>query len=377
MANYGQCIFEETLYRLLMNSLPSYDVRYLDYSPRNRYYHELLRAFKPHPNALTHNLKRYIQSERFHRRNVRIEKPSLFYPLGYEKMVGFLRRRNYDALVTTMVVWDISNLVELPRFPNIYWLSEKILSKKIAYAVSGHRSNIDLVQKNLSTIQRILGSYALIGVRDHLTWKIVLDSKVDQYVPVIKVPDPAFMFEKPLTDIRTILTTHNVDINQPVLGILLYGKPEFSKALCSFYRSKGFQTVALSMYNPYADINLGHLISPHEWADAFQYLSFCVTDRLHGTIFCLKNNIPFISIEPGTLETIDNSKIYSLLSDFDLFECYMDVLQVNFKMADFLERSEELRKAWERDYQFRVLMKVKEMQNRSLDFINQVKLVLS
>jgi hypothetical protein len=376
LANHGGCLFADSLYRTLTRSLPDYDVRTLDYIPRNWYYHELARAFKGHPKALTFNLRRFWISEKFHRQYLNLEKPTSFYPVGYEGMVNFLAEKPYDALVVGMVIWDITDLPQFPRFPNIYWLSERIPSTKIAYAASGHRSQLPLIQKNLPTIQKILSSYALIGVRDRITWEMVLESKVDQVVPVSRVPDPTFLLEDQPSEIRDIFESHGIDINRPILGVLLYGKPALSERLCNYYRSKGYQTVALSMYNPFADTNLGHLLTPYDWADAFKYLSFCVTDRYHGTIFCLRNNLPFISIEPYEPRTAKNSKIYSLLNDFDMLDCYYDVLQPEFNIDGFLERAGGLQSEWERIFQPRVAEKLSEMKTLSQDFIGQVRAIL-
>lgn len=375
-ANPGACIFTYSLERLLARLLPEFEVCTLDYVPRNRYYYELVRAFKPQHHSLTHNLGRYLQVERFQRENLHLEKPRQLYPTGYEAMTRFLIEKSYDVLVTGMVVWDITDVPYLPRFPSIYWLSEKIPAVKIAYAVSGHRSKEALVKKNTAEIQRILSSYALIGVRDQLTWEIVLESKADQGVPVFRVPDPAFLFEAQPTRIGDLLARRGIRLDEPTIGILFYGKPDLSRQLCSAYRSRGFQTVALSMYNPYADVNLGDQITPLEWAESFKYLSFCVTDRFHGTVFCLKNNIPFISIEPYAPATIKNSKILSLLDEFELRECYIDVLQDGFKFEQFLERAEDLRLGWASNHSPRVEAKLEEVHRRSVDFARQIQTVI-
>jgi hypothetical protein len=377
LANHGACIFVDALYRTLVRNLPGYDIRTLDYLPRNWLYHEWLRALKPQPKSLTFNLRRFLQSEKFQRDHLHLDKPTPFYPVGYEGMVHFLAEQRYDAIVVGMVIWDITELPQIPRFPNAYWLSEKIPSTKIAYAASGHRSRAPLIQKNLPRIRKILSSYRLIGVRDQITWEMVLDSKVHQEVPVVRVPDPSFLYEHRATRAGEILEAHGIDLDRPVLGVLFYGKPDLSQELCRFYRSKGYQTVALSLYNPHADVNLGHILTPYEWADAFKYLTFCVTDRFHGTIFCLKNNIPFISIEPYAPEGIKKTKIFSLLDEFNLTECYMDVLEPDFKMREFLEHAEDLREMWRKNFRQLVSGKLEEMENRSMKFVDQVKALLA
>jgi hypothetical protein len=101
-----------------------------------------------------------------------------------------------------------------------------------------------------------------------------------------------------------------------------------------------------------------------------------VTDRFHGTIFCLRNKIPFISIEPYAPETNVNSKILSLIHDFGMVECYADVLQDNFRMSDFLGRAEDLRAGWERDFVPRVSDKLAEAHTTSLDFMGKIRSLL-
>ena len=376
LANHGGCIFTYSLLQALMKNLPDYQVRTLDYLPRNWYYHELARAFKPQRKGLSYNLQRFLLSERFHRQYLHLEKAATIYPAGYERMVRLLTKVKYDALVVGMVIWDITDLPQIPRFPNIYWLSEKIPSVKIAYAASGHRTQFTLLRKNSADIQRILSSYALIGVRDRITWEMMQECKVDLVAPVYRVPDPAFVYEGRKTRVKEVLAKHGVDLKRPILCVLFYGKPEFSAELCRHYRSLGYQTVALSMFNPFADVNLGHLLTPFEWADTFKYLTFCVTDRFHGSIFCLRNNIPFISIEPYAPRTLANSKIYSLLSDFDLQACYSDVLQPDFNLGEFLGHASDLQSAWQSDFAPQVRGKVTEMQTLSQEFINKIKTVL-
>jgi hypothetical protein len=375
VANHGSILFADSLQGTLANAFPNYDIRYLDYTPRNRAYYEILRMLKPHRKSPFFNLKRYFNLENFINQNIPYEK-IIWQPLGYDRMINFLATRNYDALVVSMVVWDIHHKIYLSNFPNAYWLSEKIPTPKIAYAVSGHRSKVSLVKQYYPQIKRILDSYALIGVRDDYTWEIVTESGVAQNVPVIRMPDPTFLYENKPTQLRKILVAQGVDLQRPILGLAVYGKPFFSKELYNFYHRKGFQIISLSMYNPYADLNLGQILNPYEWAEVFCYLSFCITDRFHGTIYCLRANKPFISIEPYPPENLKNSKIYCLLKDFDLTEFYADTYRDDFKMPDFLARAEELRASWNSDTQRKVDIKVQEMRQRNLDFIERMKDIL-
>jgi hypothetical protein len=377
-ANPGACLFTEITNKNLTTILPDYDVKTLDFSPRKWMYFEMSRMLKFHPLNPLFNIKRHLMMNRFYEKYACLDKPTAIYPIGYSGMVNFIRKQNYDALVVGMVVWDIkTEQKQITNFPNIFWLSDKIEAVKIAYATSGHRSDLSLVYKHLPDIQRILNTYSIIGVRDHITYEIVMDSKVNDQVPVYRIPDPTFLYDIQPTNAEKILKANGIDLERPILGVVFYGKPEFSRQLCEYYRSIGFQTVATSMYNPYADVNLGDVLDAHEWADTFRYFSFCVTDRFHGTVFNLKTNTPFMAIEPYIPKTIKNSKIFSVIQDFEMQDCYMDVFQPDFKMSEFLERAEAIRLNWETDYKPMVTKKLAEMRQISLDFLQEVKKIIS
>ena len=89
------------------------------------------------------------------------------------------------------------------------------------------------------------------------------------------------------------------------------------------------------MYNPLVDYNLGDELNPAEWAEIFKYVDFCITDRFHGAIFCIKNNTPFIAIETKSTEK-DRSKKYQLLKDFNILKfSYLDIFDKKYNSNEF------------------------------------------
>ncbi len=54
---------------------------------------------------------------------------------------------HYNMLVVGMDIWCLINGTERPKFPNIYWLPEKMAIPKIAYGVSSYNSNPILIKK--------------------------------------------------------------------------------------------------------------------------------------------------------------------------------------------------------------------------------------
>jgi polysaccharide pyruvyl transferase WcaK-like protein len=275
-----------------------------------------------------------------------------------------------------MDIWNVTDKWYLERFPNIYWLSHQIAAPKIAYAVSAHRSKRIEIARNRDAIVRQLESFALIGARDHFTWNMMHDLGITNKTRVHKVADPTFLYQIRKSGAAQILNKLGVDLERPILGLLLYGHDALSRNIRRHFKARGFQIVALSMYNPYADVNLGHRMDPDQWAEVFQYLKFCLTDRFHGAIFCLKTNTPFLSIEPYPLETQLHSKQYSLLSDFDLLDNYIDPHASELDTQRIIRKCETIQQAWHEEHKEKVLQKNEEMRESHHRIISQIRELL-
>ncbi len=293
-----------------------------------------------------------------------------------KKIQRYLSER-FDALVVGMDVWCIIKGTERPLFPNIYWLPEKMDVLKIAYGVSAYNSDPRLIQNHKHEIIKYLNDFDIIGSRDRFTIDMVNQHRTRASGLVDLIPDPTFMYEINPTGVRGKLSRLGIDFNRPILGLLLFGRDEISRAISSHYKSKGYQIVALSMYNRFADINLGHVLNPFEWAEVFRFFSFCITDRFHGTIFCLRNQTPFIGFEKDTHLPKIQSKIYNLLSDFDLTECYVNPSEEGFSIARSLHVAGEIESNWTKSFKPLIPSKIIAAQDRHRDFLQRMKYHLS
>lgn len=376
VTNNGAVLQAYSLSEALQREFSDHDVRILDYIPKAIKKGEFLKTFKPCRKALLFYARRYFMFDKFVKANLRLDH-KLPKSESLEELIAFLGSQNYAALfVGSDNVWRISQTLVLPGFPNIYWLSESIAAKKIAYAVSAHKSDLYLVNKYKSTMRRHLNSFDIIGVRDEFTLDLIRSCEISADIPVLRIPDPTFLYEIRQTNVEQRLSDMGIDLNRPILGILIYGKAALSKRIRDYFKLKGYQILAISMYNPFADFNLGHILNPFEWAEVFKHLTFCITDRFHGTIFCLKNKTPFVSIEPSHLNSANQSKIYSLLNDFDILDCYADVNEESFDINSFLEKCMELSNSWAR-YDELIDDGLETMKNRSCSYIEKVKKVIA
>jgi hypothetical protein len=373
--NNGAALFATSLCLALREQLPEFDIGLVNYQSREIRIYELLKLGKVYRKAPLFNIRRYMKFKKFWARELYIDSDS---PLvtNEQNMIDRLSREEYVAVITGMDVWNICDIRSLPKFPNIYWLPEPIRAKKIAYAASGYRSKDTMVKREMGRVKGLLNSFDLVGVRDEYTRDFVDVAAVDRGIAVEMVPDPTFLYEIKETGVGKVLRRKGIDLSKPILGILVFGKDEFSRQIRSYYKAKGFQIVALSMYNPFADVNLGHILDPHEWAGVFRYFTFCITDRFHGAIFCLKNSIPFVTIEPDPLPSLRQSKIHALLKEFELLDCYADVFQEGFAMRDFFEKGERLMNSWESKYLSGLVEKLGVVKERNLQYIQQIKKVI-
>ena len=371
--NNGAFLFAYALRNEFSTQFPGCDVKIIDYKTPRMAGYERLQCFKLLPNERFFYYKRYRLWNNLVEHGLGLDKS---HPrLASAKKVQQYYSHNSDAVVVGMDVWCIINSISRPRFPNIYWLPEKIKIPKLAYGVSAYNSDKSLIIARGKEIAAYLNDFDVIGSRDRFTHELVLQHRTQLGGLVERVPDPTLFCDFPKTGISELAASLGVDINRPLLGLLLFGNDQLSESICSYFRAKGYQVVALSMYNPFADINLGHILNPFQWSEFFGLLSFCITDRFHGTIFCIKNGIPFISLENERVPR-DQSKLYDLLSDFNLTECYKNLYEKENTISQILPCISEIQNAWEISLRPSIKPRLLSMQVRSSQFIEKTKALL-
>lgn len=369
--NHGSCIFDRSLFELISNSHKDGKVDILEYPFSRSRIIELLRAMKISKGVPFYNLSRHIRLAEYSRNTV--SRKNLFAFPTYREITQRLEKQGYDVVIPSKVLWNITYDRKFPPFPNFYWPSEELSAIKIAYAISGHRTDLELFRKIKDKVKNNLETYKLIGVRDDMTQIMMEEAGVDRLVPVMRVTDPSFLYKPKKIDLNELLSRFSIRPDIPIIGLLIYGKPQLSAAIRTHYHAKGYQVVNFNMNNPFADFNIGHLVDPDEWVALFKSLSFCITDRFHGLVFCLREGIPFTSIEPSKPKTLLNSKIYSLLKEFELTEsCYFDTYTDAFSVPDFLARCDQLERIWSTEFFQTVQFRVSEKNEAQREFAKKV-----
>jgi hypothetical protein len=368
--NNGAFLFAYALQELLKSEFPGADVKIIDYKSIRLALFEYFKRFKLLPGVPLFYYRRARMWQEVQKKlDLDASLPRLSDQDG---LLDYFSER-YAALVVGMDVWCILNNTERPPFPNLYWLPGKMDIPKIAYGVSAYNSDADLIRRHTDQIGEYLDDFEVIGARDRFTYELVLEQRSRGDGLVERIPDPVFLYEPVDVSAAAKLASLGVDLSRPLVGLLLYGDDELSHNICAHYQARGCQVLAMSMYNRFTDFNLGHLLTPFEWAETFGRLSFCFSDRFHGTLMCIKSGIPFISLEKERQLPISQSKIYDLLTDFNLTTCYLNPEDEGFDITKLLAHADELEKTWEASFKPDILRAIKSKKDQHQEFVEKLK----
>lgn len=375
LTNNGAAMFCYTLIHAIKQSFPDADIRIVDYRPFRLRLYEALKIIKVFQRSPFFYLRRSRIFSNFIRSSLPLSDQFPFY-LSEKQVVKKLSKQNIDCLMVGMDVWCITEGTERPTFPNIYWLGD-LKGKKVAYAVSGYHSYIDLINKNAKKLTDLLMDFDLIGTRDSFTNSFVKRLLRNSDDLIQSVPDPTFLFENNPSKIKEKLIKIGVNFEKPLLGVLMFQHDDLMQNICKVYHAKGYQILALSMFNSFVDINLGDQLSPIEWAQTFPLLNFCLTNRFHGTIFSILAQIPFLSLQTEKLENPNSSKIFDLLDSVALTDCYVDLSSPENNNELVIKKMSEIQSNWSDRYLPSTYSHIKERQDKSREFLSRLKFILS
>lgn len=223
---------------------------------------------------------------------------------------------HYDAVVVgSDEVWKIAfrkrfkGLVRMqadplaPAFPNVFWPDTGVSARKMTYAATcGVKTDWARLPRRVTRrIAEILDDFAAIGVRDERTRAFVEALAPAALDKVTWTPDPTIIEDlSGLADraaLRTRLEGLGVDFTRPRVLVITGRQPPYDRAMQAL-RDQGFQLTALSDANPYADVDLTRTgFDPLEWAALASQFDLVISERMHGSIFTLRNGTPLICVD--------------------------------------------------------------------------------
>lgn len=220
----------------------------------------------------------------------------------------FLHKENYDLIIAgSDEIWKVNGM---RGFPNAYWMNFYLeQTVKVSYAASSRNDIGMLKEEQKEYMREALQQFSYIGVRDHMTENLVNNLEI-MIKPELNC-DPTFLysfgFDK--SDYRKkFKKKYHIPDDKKIIGIMVK-----DDLLCSQIKRKYERThVVVSVLDELhsADYNLLG-ITPFEWVKVIGIMDMLVTNRFHGTVFAIKNYVPFLSVDD--YDGIDKSKIYDLL----------------------------------------------------------------
>lgn len=338
---------------------------------------DLKNCFSP-PRTL---ISIYSQLERYRRLN-RFKDSYLglnnnkYISSDYNESINYLGSQNYDTIIVgSDEVWKVVGGKKDRPFPNAYWLSPKLESKKVAYAASANKTKLDaLSEKDRRIINKCLDDFDLIGVRDDFTYSLV-ESILPNTNNLHRVADPTLIIDNddlPKLKIDDKLKREGFNFSKPTV-VINANSSIISDLSTEFFHQKGWQVVGITKYCRKADINLVGKLNPLEWISVLSHCKFSVTDRFHGTIFSLRENVPFISVEiSDNYNKTNASKLKNLLSDLNMEDNLLLSATNDFSEKRFIQHLERF--VEESDLS-EVDNKIRTLKSNSLEFLKKATML--
>ncbi len=326
--------------------------------------HELRRIVSKSPMDIIKNIKEYNRTEKIlSDLDILSEKRKITN--NYGNAIKFIENQNYDMIVVgSDTVWKVEDSVLSRPIPNAYFLDESMTSFKASYAASANKTYPEkLTSEEKMLFKSKLGSFDKISVRDDYTKKLLEEMGIDD---IRKVPDPTILEEIPEIVVTEILKENNISLDKPILGIDRV-RDKSIKKVGRYYKSRGYQIVSPTSHD-IADVNFHSNLHPFEYYSLYKHFDFFITGSLHSTIFSIKNNTPFATVETSNqYERAEDSKTYSLLKDFGMLDRYIDAIEG--LPEDLLERVKDCERDLDEKH---VESRIGEMRKQGLDYIREL-----
>jgi len=339
--NEGAMLQAYALQKVLKNHFSGQNVvvDMVDYQSKSANHRDFVNCRSKNIKILIKRLRRFLRLKKWQKKNFDLSSQQ-YIGDDFELSQKFVREENYDVLIVgSDEIWKVFEKNNLRGFPNMYWLAGDLGAKKLSYAASAHKTQLKkLSAEKKDKMKEILSDFTHIAVRDEITFDMVKELLPQK--EIFRVLDPTFLYpfdNTPLPNLFKKLPKKYAVVN--------IENKEMSSIVVPFLKSKGFFTVSVSNYNAFVDCNLLDKLNPLEWVSIYKAASFSVTDRFHGSIFSIKNTLPFLSINHAKTHDNGESKMKDLLQRFDLdVDCFIDTNDKNFeeKKSMLLSKLESL-----------------------------------
>lgn len=364
--NYGAYLQAYALAKSVQASLEKCNVEIIDYTSsisEKSYLREIFRIQRP-KNIIAKYKQYKIMEEALNKMPMSSRK---ICSDDLEEVFKYLHGYYDVIIVGSDEIWKVDGM---RGFPNPYWLNDNLDCIKVSYAASSRNNLCKLTQNQKDYIKESISKFSYIGVRDEAT-RILLEGIFDNVEININC-DPTFMLDMPLDKQSIemkIKYKYKLDYNKPIIGVMGCDK-ELTKKIKNIYGDK-YNIVSLYVTNKYCDSFWADL-DPFEWIVAIGMFKLFITSFFHGTIFSIKNETPFISIEYRK-EKAENSKMADLLTKLNLDDRFFMNSDIEESNDTILNKIDELLKGEDID---KIRLILSKEQSKYSDFISNLKKII-
>ena len=265
--------------------------------------------------SLRNDLRRIREYRRFFRENLIFSDERLVSRARSEAL-AFIETQRYDGIyVGSDTVLEQRGAEE--DGITAFWLSPTLGGMKCLIAASAH----SLTYEALSPGQRAeitasLDDFALLGVRDEGTRRLVARLVGEDDERLQLVPDPTFTYTIDYGPVERYLQRKDIELDRPIVCLHLLRDTEWGGDLAARFRAAGYAVASLRPAR-YADILFTDM-APFEQMGLYRYFDLVVTHRFHDSVFSFMNGTPVLAFaEHGTDVTKHGeSRLHSLYRSF-------------------------------------------------------------
>lgn len=267
--------------------------------------------------SLRNDYRRIGKYRQFFRENLEFS-PDRLISTDRHQALAFIEAQGYDAIyVGSDTVLEQRGAAEDGL--TAFWLSAEVPGMKVLLAASAHSLTYDALSPARRTeIGASLADFALLGVRDESTRRLVARFTGDYDERLQVVPDPTFTYTIDYQPVERYMQQNGIVFDRPVVCLHLLRDTAWGADLASRFRKAGFVVASLRP-SRYADMVFTGM-APFEQMGLYRYFDLVVTHRFHDSVFSFKNGTPVLAFaEHGTDVTKHGeSRLHSLYRSFGL-----------------------------------------------------------
>lgn len=209
---------------------------------------------------------------------------------------------NYDIIIAgSDEIWKLNGF---RGFPNAYWLIGDLGCLKVSYAASSRSKSSLLDNEKKRKLKTILKEYTYIGVRDKLTYELLVPY-VDDSAKLNLCCDPSFLYDFPISNMAFCDLVKGIDKNKKNVVVMT----ENDKIAEQLRKNLGKKYNLVSVFKWHKGYINKPDLTPLEWLQIIKNADFVIASYFHAICYSIINHTNFIAL--GT--TAKSSKLKELL----------------------------------------------------------------